>query len=246
MYSFIEEHAFEYGVRWLLKRFQLSPHAYYNNRKQRKASYYRRKEAVLNIIKDIYHRYQGKMGYRMIQQQLTYEGYRYSRLTVYKYMKELGLRSIVYKRKPPHLKGKPHKTFPNILNRDFSAKGSNQRWCTDFTYVPLSNGRMRYNCSILDLRDRSIVATKTASYMTADLAIETLQEALNQHSPKEGLILHSDQGVQFTSKAFIQFCEQNGIQQSMSKAGSPFDNAPMESFFGKLKNEQLHHYVIKN
>ncbi|MCS1351508.1 IS3 family transposase [Mechercharimyces sp. CAU 1602] len=124
MYSFIEEHAFEFGVRWLLKRFQLSPHAYYNNRKKRKASYYKRKEAVLGVIKDIYHRYQGKMGYRMIQQQLTYEGYRYSRLTVYKYMKELGLRSIVYKRKPPHLKGKPHKTFPNILNRDFSAKGS--------------------------------------------------------------------------------------------------------------------------
>ncbi|MCS1351507.1 DDE-type integrase/transposase/recombinase [Mechercharimyces sp. CAU 1602] len=102
---------------------------------------------------------------------------------------------------------------------------------------------MRYNCSILDLSDRSIVATKTASYMTAELAIKTLQEALNQHSPREGLILHSDQGVQFTSKAFIQFCEQNGIQQSMSKAGSPFDNAPMESFFGKLKNEQLHSLI---
>ncbi|MCS1351341.1 IS3 family transposase [Mechercharimyces sp. CAU 1602] len=233
-------------MRWLLKRFQLSPHAYYNYRKERKAAYYKRKEETQSVIKDIYHRYNGKMGYRMVQRQFSKEGQSFSLITVHKYMKELSLRSIVYKRKPSYLRGKPHKVFPNILNQDFSPSHTGQRWCADFTYIRLSNGRMRYNCSILDLKDRSIVATKTASYITSDLAIETLQQALDQHSPTTGLILHSDQGVQFTSKAFIHYCEQNGIKQSMSKAGCPYDNAPMEFFFGKLKNGHLHHYVIKN
>lgn len=233
-------------MRWLLRRFRLSPNAYYNHRKKRRAKQQERKAAISACIKDIFHRYGGKMGYRMIHKRLAHEGYTCSLLTVHKYMKELGLRSIAYKRKPPYVKGKKHSVFPNLLNRNFVVAHTDQRWCTDFTYLHLANGQVRYNCSILDLSNRSIVATKTDSHITADLAIETLQEALQKHAPKKGLILHSDQGVQFTSKAFTEFCKQNGVIQSMSRAGCPYDNAPMESFFGKMKNEHLNHFVIRN
>ncbi|MBS7531163.1 DDE-type integrase/transposase/recombinase [Hazenella sp. IB182353] len=73
-----------------------------------------------------------------------------------------------------------------------------------------------------------------------------MQKALLKHNLPKELILHSDQGVQFTSKAFVDFCLEYHIVQSMRKADCPYDSAPMESFFGKLKNEHLNHYSIKN
>ncbi len=83
-----------------------------------------------------------------------------------------------------------------------------------------------------------MIASITDRSITSDLAIRTLQKALDsQPSIKEGLILHSDQGSQYTSKAFIEFCESVNITQSMSKAGYPYDNAPMERYFNTLKNE---------
>ena len=82
-----------------------------------------------------------------------------SSLTVHKYMNtDLGLYSIVRPKKPGYQQRKPHKVFSNKLNQDFRAVEINQKWCTDFTYLFLSNGEVRYNCSILDLHDRSIVA----------------------------------------------------------------------------------------
>ncbi len=166
----------------------MSPTAYYGYVKQRKKEALERKQEVLRCIHDLYHHYSGKPGYRMMKRYLEKKGHFYSLLTVHKYMNELGLRSIVYKKKPEYIKGKAHQVFPNLLNRDFTAEHKNEKWCTDFTYIHLSNGSLRYNCSILDLKDRSIVATKTAAYITADLAIETLQEAICKHRPKKGFI----------------------------------------------------------
>ena len=129
--------------------------------------------------------------------------------TVHKYMNtELGLRSIVRPHKPGYEHGKPHHIFSNQLNQDFHAPKVNQKWCTDFTYLFLQNGEVRYNCSIIDLHDRSIVASITDRGITSDLAIRTLEKALDSQPAIHGeLLLHSDQGSQFTSKAFIKFCE---------------------------------------
>ena len=102
------------------------------------------------------------------------------------------------------------------------------KWCTDFTYLFLSNGSKRYNCTIIDLHDRSVVASITDKKITSDLAIRTLQKAIQSQKPKcQQLLLHSDQGSQYTSQEFIDFCASQGSQQSMSKTGYPYDNAPM-------------------
>ena len=116
-----------------------------------------------------------------------------------------------------------------------------QKWCTDFTYLFLENHEVRYNCTIIDLHDRSVVAGITDRHITSDLAIRTLKKALeSQPSLKGKLILHSDQGSQFTSKAFVEFCESVHVTQSMSKAGYPYDNAPMEGYFNTLKSELIY------
>lgn len=98
---------------------------------------------------------------------------------MHKYLnKELKLFSIVRTKKTNYKKGKPHKIFENLLNQNFYAAEPNKIWCTDFTYLKLTDGTFRYNCSILDLYDRSIVSSITAREMTSDLAIKTLERAL--------------------------------------------------------------------
>ena len=177
---------------------------------------------------------------------LERRGIKKSNLTVHKYMnKEMGLSAIVRRKKPEYQKVKPHKVFDNLLKQDFYADSINQKWATDFTYLPLSNGEMRYNCTVIDLHDRSVVASITDCNITSDLAIRTVKKALeSQPGQIAGVILHSDQGSQYTSKSFTEFCAENNVVQSMSKAGYPYDNAPMERYFNTLKNEliYLHDY----
>ena len=160
--------------------------------------------------------------------------------------KQLNLYSIVRPKKSGYSTGKPHKVFANLLAQDFSASAPNRKWCTDFTYLFLKGGEVRYNCTIIDLYDRSVVASITDRHITSDLAIRTLQKALDsQPGLKDGLLLHSDQGSQYTSRAFTEFCVSVHVIQSMSKAGYPYDNAPMERYFNTLKNECTNLYVFR-
>lgn len=178
---------------------------------------------------------------------LKRQGFHYSPATIHKYMNtEMGLFSIVRPQKPGYKHGKPHKVFENRLNQDFHADRINHKWCTDFTYLFLKNHDVRYNCSIIDLYDRSVVASITDRYITSDLAIRTLKKALESQPEMKGeLILHSDQGSQYTSKTFVEFCESVHVTQSMSKAGYPYDNAPMERYFNTLKNECTNLYEFQ-
>lgn len=215
----------------------MSPNAYYNYLKDRKNGYRKRTCKIQQHIVTIYHREDGVPGYRQMQSYLAQEGEFISVLTCHHYMHDLGLKSIVRRRKPAYVKGNAHKVFSNLLHRVFTVAKPNHVWATDFTYLPLADGTMHYNCTIIDLYDRSVVATLNGASITANLAIRTLQKALKRHKPAKGLILHSDQGVQFTSKDFNNFCERHHVQQSMSHAGCPYDNAPMERFYNTLKNE---------
>lgn len=184
----------------------------------------------------------------MMQAYLDRKGEHISSTTVHKYMNtEMGLRSIVCRKKPGYKHGMPHKVFPNIINQDFTADKINSKWCTDFTYLFLDGGQTRYNCTIIDLHDRSVVASITDRNITSDLAIRTLKKALDSQPKIRGkLILHSDQGSQFTSKEFTEYCESVNVTQSMSKAGYPYDNAPMERYFNTLKNELIYSRNYKN
>lgn len=159
---------------------------------------------------------------------------------------ERGLRSIVRPRKPDYEHAKPHKVFENKIKQDFTADTVNQKRCTDFTYLFLDSQEVRYNCTIIDLHDRSVAASITDRHITSGPAIRTLQKALDSQPAIKGeLILHSDQGSQYTSKAFVEFCESVHVTQSMSKAGCPYDNAPMERYFNTLKNECTNLYEFQ-
>ena len=225
------------------------PNAYYNYLKDRKHDYRERKVAFQREISQIYHKHGGTIGYRMIADYINdYNRCRIlSKPTVYKYFHELGLHSTSHIRKYVYIKGEAHKIFPNLVNRCFNVKYSNSIWATDFTYMQNPDtGEKYYNCTIIDLCNRDVVATVNGPHIDADLAIRTLRKALKRRKPKKWLILHSDQGCQFASKAFTKYCRRHHIQQSMSRAGCPYDNAPMERFYNTFKNDFYNKYSFRS
>ena len=243
-YRFIDENREEFGLRRLLARMGICVNAYYNYRKQSRADYTRKKAQLCDEIKTIYHELGGIAGHRGMQVFLARKGIALSKTTVHKYMnKDLHLYCVCRRRKPGYKKGHTHKIFPNLLKQNFEADKPNKVWCTDFTYLYLANGSVWYNCSIIDLYDRSITASVNDCRLTSALAIKTLGKAIAKAgcNPKE-LILHSDQGSQFTSEDFVLRCQNLGITQSMSRAGTPYDNAPMERYYNTLKSELIYQY----
>jgi len=200
-------------------------------------------------ITNIYHEHKGVDGYRSIHTYLNKKEINISLLTAHKYMKtEIQLFSIVRKKKANYEKGSHHKVFENKLNQNFTAKGINQKWCTDFTCLFLTDGSKRYNCSIIDLYDRSIIAGITDKHITSELTKRTFQKALDyqQGIDTSQLILHSNRRSQYTSKEFREFCEQVGLTQSMSKASCPYDNTSMERYFNTLKNKLIYQHYYHN
>lgn len=244
VYRFIDDNKNEYGLRWLCRKFDLSTNTYYNYLEDRKSDYRKRKRIILNTINNIYYDKNRIIGHRGMVIFLKRKGISLSKTTVHKYMnKELNLHSVSMRKRVRYVRGERNKVFPNLLNRIFNSEEKNRIWCTDFTYIRLENGRMRYNCSIIDLYDRTVVSSVNSDYINTDLAIKALETALINEKPSEGLILHSDQGCQFTSWAFADYCKENGIVQSMSRSGCPYDNAPMERFYNTFKNELIHQNI---
>lgn len=246
-YRFIEEHQEKFGIRWLLMKMGICPNAYYNYLKHAKKDYHSEKNAAKRKIKKIYHEFGGILGHRSMRIFLSRKNIFLSKTTVHKYMnKELRLQSINRRKRPGYKKGHFHKIFPNLLNQNFAVDNANQVWCTDFTYIHLTNGFIRYNCTIIDLYDRSVIASENGKWITSELAIKTLEKGLNaQKVTPENLILHSGQGSQFTSLQFINYCNEQGITQSMSKSGCPYDNAPMERYYNTFKTELVNRFNFR-
>lgn len=236
VYRFIDDNKNIVGLRWLCNKFGISPNCYYNYKKEAKRKYHKRLAHIFELIKYVYYNNNCVIGYRAMRIFIKRYGYEVSNTTMHKYMnKELNLCAVIMHSKPGYKTGKKNKIFDNLLNQNFTVDRKNKVWCTDFTYMRQPNGKFRYNCSIIDLYDRSAVASLNSDYINTDLAINTLKTALKKENYSK-VILHSDQGVQFTSLDFVNFCKANNITQSMSKAGCPYDNAPMERFYNTFKS----------
>ena len=129
---------------------------------------------------------------------------------------------------------------PNLLQRDFSSAKPNQKWVGDITYIPTDEGWL-YTAVVKDLCLKKIVGYAFSSRIDANLAIAALEMAVKRENPQDGLIFHSDRGVQYASAKFREALAKYGITQSMSRKGDPYDNAVAENFFSCLKCELVHH-----
>jgi putative transposase len=137
-------------------------------------------------------------------------------------------------------RNRAHRVAPNLLQRDFSAEGPNQKWVADITYIWTGEGWL-YVAAVVDLYSRRVVGWAMSDRMTDELTLSALRMALHQRHPAPGLMHHSDQGSQYTSAAYQALLAARGVVASMNGVGSWYDNAAMESFIGTLKTEWVHH-----
>ena len=214
---------------------------------------------ILNMTRQNYYKYRNTIDkdyYDYLEIKRAFEEGKelYGAIRIKKYLKiETGwiinLKKVRRIMKKYGLKVRYHKVFktnlvakrleenvkPNLLKRNFTAEFPNQKWSTDITYL-IYKGKRMYLSSIMDLYTRNIISYK--------IVIETLNEAIRKQKDVHGVILHSDQGFQYTSNEYKAICEANGIIISMSPKGSPVDNSPIESFHSNLKRETLRNYNI--
>lgn len=134
---------------------------------------------------------------------------------------------------------------PNRLKWPFISSGPNRVWVVDITYIPTRQGWL-YLAAVLDMHTRRLIGWAMGDRPDQALASSALEMALAHRKPKKGVIHHSDQGVQYTSKAYQQQLLNAGLIASMSRKGMPYDNAVMESFFSSLKQELTHHERFTN
>ena len=145
---------------------------------------------------------------------------------------------IGYKRRPGHYGGKPAIVSENKLGQYFETGAADQVWVTDITYIRTHEGWL-YLAVVIDLYSRRVVGWSMQSRMTTDLALQALLMAVWRRKPSQMVVVHSDQGSQYTSREWRSFLRQHNLEASMSRRGNCYDNAVAESFFQLLKRERV-------
>lgn len=202
----------------------------------------REDERLKVAIKAAHQRSRETYGVRRLQPELAAEGFLAGRDRIDRLRKSLGLHCR-QKRKFKATTNSNHSlpVADNLLNQTFTPSAPNQMWVTDITYIPTQEGWL-YLAGVKDLFTCELVGYAMGERMTQELASQALLRAVAQKRPPAGLIHHSDRGSQYCSAAYQKRLVQFGMQPSMSRKGNCYDNAPMESFWGSLKNEWVHHH----
>ena len=242
-FQLIEDHRDEFPVTRMCQGLAVSPSGYYAWRKRPPSAREMANQELFDKIKIVYNENHGVYGSPRIYHELDDQGVACSENRVARLMRLRGLQAKQTKRfKTTTKRNKAHPVAPNLLKRDFAADRPDQKWLADITYIATLEGWL-YLAAILDLYTRRIVGWAMSDRMTSDLTIAALEMALLQRQPDAGLVHHSDQGSQYTDRKYQTLLKDRSIRASMNGAGSWYDNAPMESFFGTLKSELVYHCV---
>jgi transposase InsO family protein len=230
----------------MCKALNVSPSGYYAWRKRPVSAREMANRELVKKIEVVYNDSYETYGSPRVSFELKAQGETCSENRVARLMRLRGLQARQVRRyKSTTRRNKKHPVAPNILKRDFAAERPDQKWLTDITYIPTREGWL-YLAAVLDLFGRRIVGWAMSERITADLTTKALKMAIRQRLPSAGLIHHSDQGSQYTDGAYQTLLSDHGIQASMNGVGTWYDNAPMESFFGTLKSELVHHRVYNS
>ncbi len=197
------------------------------------------------IIKEIFDDSKGTYGYRRITEGLKIKyGVIFNHKKVQRIMNKYHLMPKYHRKlNKTAYKRIESNVMPNLVKRKFTVDKPNKIWVTDITYL-IFQGKRLYLSTILDLYDRKVVTYKISKFNNNKLVIDTLNDAISKRKDVHGLIIHSDQGFQYTSFEYKAICEPNRITISMSRKGTPIDDSPMESWHGLLKKETLYNNNI--
>jgi putative transposase len=178
-------------------------------------------------------------GYRKLADDLRDQGEQVSDNRVARLACLAGIAAQVgYRRRPGRYGGRPAAVASNTLARQFEVDAPDKVWVTDITYIKTHEGWL-YLSVVIDLFSRRVVGWSAQPRMTTDLALQALLAAVWRRKPKARVMVHSDQGSQFTSREWQVFLSQHNLEPSMSRRGNCHDNAVAESFFQLLKRERV-------
>ncbi|WP_153016989.1 IS3-like element ISPsy29 family transposase, partial [Pseudomonas amygdali] len=238
-YAFIKQRAGDYSIRRLCLTLKVHPSGYYAWLSEPQSARAKDDQRLLGLIKHSWLESGAVYGYRKIHDDLREVGEDCGRHRVARLMRLEGLRSQTgYRRRPGKYGGKPAVASPNLLKREFDVVEPNKVWVTDITYIRTYEGWL-YLAVVLDLFSRQVVDWSMKSQMTSDLAIDALLMAVWRRKPKQEVMVHSDQGSQYSSSDWRSFLKANNLVASMSRRGNCHDNAVAESFFQLLKRERI-------
>lgn len=242
----MKQHADEFGLAAMCRMLGVHRSGYYAWLKEPASARDKDDQRLLGLIKHSWLESGSVYGHRKVTTDLRELGETCSRHRVARLMKSEGLRAMVgYGRRPRPLSGPVGSVAKNVLARGFKVSEPIRAWVTDITYIRTYDGFL-YLAVVLDLFSRQVVGWATRPTQHTDLVLQALLAAVWRRKPSPGLLLHSDQGTQFTSEDWQSFLREHDIVCSMSRRGNCHDNAAMESFFQLLKRERIKRRIYSN
>jgi putative transposase len=230
-----------FPVKIMSRLFGVSRSGFYSWLKREPSQRAKEDERLKVAIKAAHKRTRESYSARRLQPELAADGFIAGRDRIARLRRELGLRCR-QKRKFKATTNSKHNlpVAENMLNQTFMPSAPNKVWVADITYIPTGEGWL-YLAGIKDVFTCEIVGYSMAERMTQELTSRALFRAVQQKRPAAGLIHHSDRGSQYCAQDYRKLLGQFSMKASMSRKGNCYDNAPMESFWGSLKNELVHH-----
>ena len=233
-------HIDSYSVCLMCRMLSVSRAGYYKWKNWSISKGEKRRKIVQAAVLETYHIFKKRYGAPRIAQELTALGISCSLNHVARLLRQLGLKAHNGKNfKYRFADGTMTNVSENLLNRDFKAQRPNQKWSGDMTYI-YANGKWMYLAVIMDLYSRAIVGWSLDTHMRESLICDALDMAIARRNVPDGLIVHSDRGVQYRSHIYRQRLLEYGCQISMSRKGNCWDNAIVESFFSRFKVECIY------
>ena len=236
-FRFIADHADEWPVAWTCEALEVSVSGYYAWACRPDSPTEEWRQELVAAIEEVHGDVKQRYGSPRMTAELKARGHECSENTVAGLMREHGIRAKSPKRFVRTTDS--HHRLPvaeNVLDRAFDPEGPNRAWCADITYIPTREGWL-YLAVVEDLFSRMIVGWSMDETMESRRVVDALEMALARRRPGVGLLAHSDRGSQYASEHYQRVLSAEGIVCSMSGVGQCWDNAPMESFFGRLKSE---------
>jgi len=238
-YAFVAEHRGQFSVRAMCRCLRIQPSGFYawlQAPLSVRAQEDRRQTELLHKA----WAESGKVyGYRKLHDDLVEQGESICPNRVTRLAQLAGIKAqIGYKRRPGSYGGKPSVVIDNTLDRQFDVEAPDRVWVTDITYIRTLEG-FAYLAVVIDLYSRRVIGWSMQSRQTTDVVLQALLMAVWRRKPKGKVLIHSDQGSQFTSMDWAAFLRAHNLEHSMSRRGNCHDNAVAESFFNLLKRERI-------
>ena len=196
------------------------------------------------IIKEMFDKGKKRLGWRSIKMGLKSDyGTVMNHKKIKRIMRTKGLITRIRRKSPYKMimkKTQEHRTFENILDRNFNQIIPGRVLCTDITYLYYGRGRKAYLSVIKDIATKEVVSWKLSNNLSMSFVLKSIKDLKNNNTLTKETIIHSDQGFHYTNPEYIHTIKMLNLIQSMSRKGNCIDNAPIESFFGHLKDNVDH------